>query len=436
MTVHDVASCKSTLKKLLKDKKSLLFRAPVDPVKAGALDYFDVIRNPMDLATMGHKLAAGLYPDRYGFRDDFKLIVSNAKLYNGSQSPIGALADDLDFLFDRQWERVEATLRALESRGDSSYHSHQAPKPIRPLPPPPPPPAAATYEQNHYLPPAEYLPPPPPPSNPHSFTLKIKQPGPPPLPPAPLPAPTPTPNPAPVHHTPIPSTSYEAPPQNLPQTYPAMPPPPPPLPASNSFHGSPPPPFPPPAAPKPGGFKITLGGSTVSASSSPHPPPVPRQQQPTYSPAQSPYATPQPNFSPRPSPSATPPAYLAGTDGAPNVYSPAAWAPQPIKEKKKKKDKEGKEKKPKPNYAEPSEFDPLLDEPDQLVPVTPQPFVYQAPGRPAILDDPMPAHPTRWQQAAEPVDIKKAKQVLSKVQGIREAFFFLLPVEAVGPLAT
>ncbi|GAA5938378.1 transcription initiation factor TFIID subunit TAF2 [Sporobolomyces koalae] len=411
MTVHDVASCKSILKKLLKDKKSLLFRAPVDPVKAGALDYFNVILNPMDLGTMGHKLNAGLYPDRYAFRDDFKLIVSNAKLYNGAQSPIGALADDLDALFDRQWDRVEATLRALENRGESSYMPQPA-KP-RPLPPPPPPPLAP----NH-LPPASHLPSkpdfntkPPAPTATPSFTLKLKQPVAPP-PPPPLP--------------PLEPVSFDIlppPPAPLP-SYPAMPPPPPPPPAAAPA---------PTPAPKTGGFKITLGGSSLSASPSPFPTPAPKAE-PSYSPALSPYETPQPSYSPRPSPA--PPAYAGAMDGVPNVYSPAAWAAQPVKEKKKKRDKEGKEKKPKPNYAEPADFDPVLDDPEHLVPVATQPFVYQAPGRPAILDDPMPPHPTRWQRPDDPIDIKKAKMVISKVQGIREAFFFLLPVEAVGPLAT
>ncbi|GAA5961060.1 hypothetical protein JCM3765_006519 [Sporobolomyces pararoseus] len=427
MTVHDVASCKSILKKLLKDKKSLLFRAPVDPVKAGALDYFNVILNPMDLGTMGHKLNAGLYPDRYAFRDDFKLVVSNAKLYNGAQSPIGALANDLDLLFDKQWDRVEATLRALESRGDSYNHSHSHPQPPKPRPlPPPPPPPLPHYDQQSYLPPvADYLPPPPKPASTPGITLKLKQS----VPPSQSPAP---------------------PPPQLPPalpSYPAMPPPPPPLPQANHSQTSPA-----PVPQKTGGFKITLGGSSLSAStssssSSPRPPvpapppPIPQQyQQQTYSPAQSPYTTPQPSYSPNVTPNATPPAYLQGrVEGVPNVYSPAAWAsgPAPVKEKKKKKDKdrEGKEKKPKPNYAEP-EFDPILDDPDQLVPVAAQPFVYQAPGRPAILDDPMPPHPSRWQKPEDPVDIKKAKMVIQKVSAIREAFFFLLPVEAVGPLAT
>jgi cytochrome c556 len=48
----------------------------------------------------------------------------------------------------------------------------------------------------------------------------------------------------------------------------------------------------------------------------------------------------------------------------------------------------------------------------------------------------MPAHPTRWQKGEDPIDVKKAKMVISKVSAIREAFFFLLPVEPIGPLAT
>src|ERR1700722_6688668 len=36
----------------------------------------------MDLSTMGAKLEAGMYKDRFAFEADFRLILSNAKKYN------------------------------------------------------------------------------------------------------------------------------------------------------------------------------------------------------------------------------------------------------------------------------------------------------------------------------------------------------------------
>ncbi|GAA5913888.1 hypothetical protein JCM5296_004171 [Sporobolomyces johnsonii] len=396
MSVSDVASCKSLIKKLLKDKKSLLFRAPVDPVKAGALDYFDVIKNPMDLGTMNAKVSAGVYPDRYAFRDDFKLIISNAKLYNGAESPIGGLADDLNAMFEKQWERVEATLRAIESGGGG--HPQPAPKPPKPpkaprmVMPPPPPPPAPYFDPN--------LPPPPPPPAPApappapapaptpSLTFKLKPPGPPPPPPPPAPAPAPAPAYAPA-------------------------PPPPPAPAPAPVYSPPVPQQP----PKPSGFKITLGGSSLSASTTPH-----------VSPATKPPKT--TSYSPDVQYGSPAPAFLAGTDGA---AAGGAFPPQPPKKKKKDKDRERdrekeKKPKPKPDYTEPDELDPALD-PDALIPLPATTYQYQVPGRPAILDEPMPPVPTRWQNPEAPVDVKKAHGVLAKVRGMREAFFFNQPVD-------
>ena len=44
--------------------------------------YFDIIKDPMDLCTMGAKLEDGMYKDRFAFQDDFRLMVSNAQRYN------------------------------------------------------------------------------------------------------------------------------------------------------------------------------------------------------------------------------------------------------------------------------------------------------------------------------------------------------------------
>ncbi|KAK4696234.1 transcription initiation factor TFIID subunit 2, partial [Phenoliferia sp. Uapishka_3] len=112
MSGSDVAACRSILKKLLKDKYSLMFRAPVDPVKSGAPGYFDVIQYPMDLSTMSAKLQAGQYADRSAFRADFKLVISNARLYNVAGIVVEQ-ADRIDAVFNKAWDRMEATLLGM-----------------------------------------------------------------------------------------------------------------------------------------------------------------------------------------------------------------------------------------------------------------------------------------------------------------------------------
>lgn len=86
--------------------------------------------------------------------------------------------------------------------------------------------------------------------------------------------------------------------------------------------------------------------------------------------------------------------------------------------KKKDRDRDGKEKhksKKEVNYAEPE------------VPYLPPAALL--PPRPEILDEPPLPHPSKWVKPYDPVDVKKAKGIISKVQGMREAFFFLQPVD-------
>ncbi|GAA5878689.1 hypothetical protein JCM8547_002132 [Rhodosporidiobolus lusitaniae] len=514
MSIADVTACKSLIKKLMKDKKSFIFRAPVDPIKAGAPDYFDKIHNPMDLGTMSAKLQAGVYPDRWAFRDDFKLIISNAKLYNGATSPIGELANDLDGIFERQWQRVQATLLQLEgSAGGYGVPSGPAaggmggalpalpplnqsngafpapplpsqlkpPKPHKHVVPPPPPPLDSGYNPFHPSPASSSAAAPPAPSPapaaapaPPKPTISLKFGAPPPLPSQGTPAPPP--------HAPTPAAAAAAP-SPAPLVQPVAPLAPPPLPsASVTPAGSPPPPA------KTGGFKIKFGSSSVSSATAPRPtPPPPPPKQEAFSPEVSsqaafpapspaaPLAQPAYSASPAPVPASAP--LSRGPSFDYNPYSPAAWSagaspplppmPKP-KKKKEKKDKVdgsyggdggfggsvgsaspslgsdygggsgwGKPKKV-INYAEPTEDE--FDEPEATVAVSqsaaPSVPAYTVPTRPEILDTPMPDPPTRWVGPTDRIDVGKARQVIAKIRGLREAFFFQYPVEAVGPLAT
>jgi hypothetical protein len=47
--------------------------------------YFEVVKHPMDLSTISSKLKSGQYASRKDFADDFKLMLSNAYLFN----PVG-----------------------------------------------------------------------------------------------------------------------------------------------------------------------------------------------------------------------------------------------------------------------------------------------------------------------------------------------------------
>lgn len=78
-----------TLEKLYRqDPESMPFRQPVDPQALGIPDYFDIVKNPMDLSTIQHRLNAGHYTDPWQYVDDVWLMFDNAWLYNRKTSRV------------------------------------------------------------------------------------------------------------------------------------------------------------------------------------------------------------------------------------------------------------------------------------------------------------------------------------------------------------
>ena len=65
--------------------------------------YYEVIKNPMDLSTMGAKLEAGMYKDRFAFEGDFRLMIVNAKQY----SPAGTYAHTEAIFLETFFEKCE-----------------------------------------------------------------------------------------------------------------------------------------------------------------------------------------------------------------------------------------------------------------------------------------------------------------------------------------
>lgn len=119
MGAKDVQTCRNVLKKLVGSKLAYFFRVPVDPVRDHApgsvlpsfrpvLDpnlplfrYFEKIAHPMDLGSMAYKLDNGHYPSRDAFRNDFELMITNAKTYNAPGSPVYQEGEKLKAFFEK-----------------------------------------------------------------------------------------------------------------------------------------------------------------------------------------------------------------------------------------------------------------------------------------------------------------------------------------------
>lgn len=65
----------------------------------------------MDLRTMGAKLDAGMYKDRFAFQADFRLMISNAKLYNAAGSYAHNEAIALETFFEKRQCRAFCVFR-------------------------------------------------------------------------------------------------------------------------------------------------------------------------------------------------------------------------------------------------------------------------------------------------------------------------------------
>eukprot|EP01026_Neomeris_dumetosa_P029497 TRINITY_DN2390_c0_g3_i2.p1 TRINITY_DN2390_c0_g3~~TRINITY_DN2390_c0_g3_i2.p1 ORF type:complete len:469 (+),score=75.33 TRINITY_DN2390_c0_g3_i2:116-1522(+) len=89
-----------------------IFNVPVNAQQVP--DYYNIVKNPMDLGTIARKLKEGQYSSPLGFLEDMRLVWSNCKLYNGISSPVGAMGYNAGRKFEDLWAQsgLEEGLRA------------------------------------------------------------------------------------------------------------------------------------------------------------------------------------------------------------------------------------------------------------------------------------------------------------------------------------
>lgn len=80
------------IQKVLDDDYGWLFKDPVDPIELGIPDYFNIIKEPMDLNSIVKGLKNGKYNSITSTERDVKLVFENAIKYNGEDSDVGQMA--------------------------------------------------------------------------------------------------------------------------------------------------------------------------------------------------------------------------------------------------------------------------------------------------------------------------------------------------------
>lgn len=98
--------CRPLLQKLLDHEFAWVFRDAVDPVELGLSDYFDVVKNPMHLLLIQNRLENAIYTDMQSFAQETCLVFENAILYNGEQSDVGEVAQNMMNDFRQEFDEV------------------------------------------------------------------------------------------------------------------------------------------------------------------------------------------------------------------------------------------------------------------------------------------------------------------------------------------
>ncbi|XP_024128588.1 CREB binding protein b isoform X2 [Oryzias melastigma] len=92
------------------DPESLPFRQPVDPLLLGIPDYFEIVKNPIDLSTIKRKLDTGQYQEPWQYVEDVWLMFNNAWLYNRKTSRVYKYCTKLAEVFEVEIDPVMQSL--------------------------------------------------------------------------------------------------------------------------------------------------------------------------------------------------------------------------------------------------------------------------------------------------------------------------------------
>lgn len=105
--MDSLKKCKNILAALKKHRSAAPFLRPVDPLQLNCPDYFEIIKEPMDLGTVEKKLRNNSYSSPYQFFSDVRRIWSNAFTYNPRNSPVYNMTLEISHHFEDLYKQIE-----------------------------------------------------------------------------------------------------------------------------------------------------------------------------------------------------------------------------------------------------------------------------------------------------------------------------------------
>ena len=166
------------VKATLREPEAGIFAEPVDPVELGIPDYFDVIKQPMDLGTIIKELEKGRtrgwhtikYKTPGDVLKDVALVWHNCFTYNVEDAVIRGMCRKCQTVFEREWARAGLSMADLnEAKRKGQWmmddEDDEDDYDVQGTPPPAPPAKRKKTSANMLHADSPGLPPPPPPKD-------------------------------------------------------------------------------------------------------------------------------------------------------------------------------------------------------------------------------------------------------------------------------
>lgn len=99
----DIRRASKVLTKMMSQEMSFFFNEPVDPIRDGVPNYFEVIKEPMDFGTIRTKLDAGEYMEAHEYEHDVELVFRNCYTFNQPHLVVYQTAQMLEKMWKKLW---------------------------------------------------------------------------------------------------------------------------------------------------------------------------------------------------------------------------------------------------------------------------------------------------------------------------------------------
>ncbi|KAI5126406.1 hypothetical protein NEPAR06_0259 [Nematocida parisii] len=120
LSADDLGLCKELLLKLKKSPHAGPFLYPVDPQVLNIPDYYEKIKQPMDLSTISKNLETGIYKSTEDIKADIELMLQNCYTYNQPDTAVSKMGQALEKYFKQLLQKgaLDKKRKAEEERNE------------------------------------------------------------------------------------------------------------------------------------------------------------------------------------------------------------------------------------------------------------------------------------------------------------------------------